>query len=203
MKLMLDLFSGLGGASESMMQSESWEVQRIENNPLLFDVENTTTLDVEKFLEDYQELIDQGWTPNKLDLLWASPPCTEFSTGFSAPGPTAKRSGVVFVPCLKLVEITLEIIQLLKPKYWCIENVKGSIPHFAKLGLKPRQIVGPFVLYGNFPLLHIDNNFNHNKYNHDSWSTDPLRSNKRAYVPLEISAGMKNAIESQQSILDF
>jgi site-specific DNA-cytosine methylase len=37
---MLDLFSGLGGASEAFVRA-GWEVMRIENNPLLSEVPNT------------------------------------------------------------------------------------------------------------------------------------------------------------------
>ena len=39
----LDLFSGLGGASEAML-SNGWEVQRIENNMLLKGVPNTNII---------------------------------------------------------------------------------------------------------------------------------------------------------------
>ena len=198
MRYMVDLYCGFGGASEAMINDHTWDVCRIDNNPLLSSVQGIHIKDV-RDLVVHKEFFDDG----EIDLIWASPPCTEFSRGYHAPGPTAERSGLEFTPDLELIEAALNIIEKSKPKYWCIENVKGSISHFAKLGLKPRQIIGPFVLYGNFPLLHIDNNFSHNKYNHDSWSTDPLRSNKRAYVPLEISAGMKEAIESQQSIMNW
>ena len=44
-KKMLDLFSGLGGASESFLNN-GWEVMRIEKNPALALVPNTKILDV-------------------------------------------------------------------------------------------------------------------------------------------------------------
>ena len=46
MKHMLDLFSGLGGASEAMVQDDTWSVLRIENNPLLGGVPFTIIDDV-------------------------------------------------------------------------------------------------------------------------------------------------------------
>ncbi len=41
---MLDLCSGLGGASQPMVDS-NWDVLRIENNPLLSGVPHTQMLD--------------------------------------------------------------------------------------------------------------------------------------------------------------
>jgi hypothetical protein len=46
MKYMLDLFSGLGGTSEAFLIDQKWEVTRIDNNPLLEDVENIEIVDV-------------------------------------------------------------------------------------------------------------------------------------------------------------
>jgi len=46
MKHMLDLFSGLGGASEAMVRDDTWSVLRIENNPLLGGVPYTVIDDV-------------------------------------------------------------------------------------------------------------------------------------------------------------
>ena len=47
---MLDLFSGLGGASEAMVNDPKWEVLRIENNPLLSGVQNMSGLYSSPFL---------------------------------------------------------------------------------------------------------------------------------------------------------
>ena len=38
MKTMVDMFSGLGGASEAFFQSKNWVVWRYDNNPLLSHV---------------------------------------------------------------------------------------------------------------------------------------------------------------------
>jgi hypothetical protein len=199
MKYMLDLFAGLGGASEAMIHDRGWDVRRVDNNPLLMMVENMVNVDVSKLLTwEWDEEGDEV-----LDLLWASPPCREFSQAYGAPGPIANRAGIEFTPDLELVEIALELIELYKPKFWVIENVIGSIKHFAKLGLKPRQIIGPFVLYGNFPLIHIQPGYKHKKSQNDTWSTDPLRANRKALVPIEISRGLKEAIQDQKSIFNY
>ena len=57
--LFIDLFSGLGGASEAFMRSESWDVVRIENNPELSFVPNTITqsvLDIESMMYNFDVL---------------------------------------------------------------------------------------------------------------------------------------------------
>jgi len=198
MRYMIDLFAGLGGASESMIQDRGWDVCRIDNNPLLSGVERMHIKNVGELVV-HKDVFEHG----EIDLIWASPPCREFSQAYGAPGPVAKRAGIEFTPDLELVEIALELIEESKPKFWVIENVIGSIKHFAKLGLKPRQIIGPFVLYGNFPLIHIQPGYKHKKSENDTWSTDPLRANRKALVPMEISRGLKEAIQDQQSILSY
>ena len=89
---MLDLFSGLGGASEAML-NHGWEVKRIEKNPELVLVPNTEIMDV----YDLGQLLDiniaDGHYPDQPTLIWASPPCTDFSNGFSSPKSIAIRAG--------------------------------------------------------------------------------------------------------------
>ena len=120
MNLMIDLCSGLGGASDGFLRP-NWTVQRYENNPLLGDIPFTTLCD----LMTYEVKVEQ---PPK--LVWASPPCTEFSRGFNAPAPTAQREGREFQPSLELTKRCIEIIQRLESEFWVIENVVGAIPHF-------------------------------------------------------------------------
>ena len=55
---MLDLFSGLGGASEAFLQN-GWEIKRIENNMLLKGVPNTTIMDVVQFEQQLESYIAQ------------------------------------------------------------------------------------------------------------------------------------------------
>jgi len=190
MKLMIDLFSGLGGASEAFHRSRSWEVQRYDNSELVRDVDNTSIVD----LTEYQVFAEGA------EVVWASPPCTEFSNAFNAPGPNARREGVDFEPSLELVERAIVLIGIIQPKYWIIENVIGSISHLHPLLGGPRQIIGPFVLWGNFPYLNIPRDFQHSKYEGEGWSTDPLRVNRRALIPVEISAALLEAVSTQTTL---
>jgi hypothetical protein len=200
MKHMVDLYSGLGGASEAMVMDPTWNVLRIENNPLLSSVPRTVIKDVKTVRDNVQS----NWIVPRIDFIWASPPCREFSNGYNSPKSIASRSenGLDgYYPDLSLLEAAIDIIETVKPKYWCIENVVGSIRYFAEYLGEPRQIIGPYVLWGNFP--YIQPGSIATKSSKDVHSSDPLRSNKKAKVDFAISQAMKDAIESQTSILEW
>ena len=83
----LDLFSGLGGASEAFVHDlDNWTVLRIDNNPLLGGVPYTVIDDITQIPVKHY---DSAW---KIDCIWASPPCTDFSGGFNSPKSKAARS---------------------------------------------------------------------------------------------------------------
>jgi site-specific DNA-cytosine methylase len=190
--VMLDLFSGLGGASEAFIQN-GWTVIRIENNPKLQHIPKTFDLDV----LDWKNWITL--LPDKIDLIWASPPCLEFSQAFNAPKSIAKREGRDFEPDLNALKAAIEIIEHYDPTFWCIENVVGAKEHFKPLLGKPRQIIESFMLWGNFPYLHMDKGFKHLKK--DVGSNNPLRSNYRAIIPFEISFELYSTIKNQTTLL--
>jgi len=201
---MVDLFAGLGGASEAFVR-DGWEVIRIDNNPLLSGVEHMTLEDIrgwQNWLDDFIIRVHEEYG-RPIDLIWASPPCTEFSQAYSAPASIANREGREFIPDLGLMEAAYDIICRIRPKYWVIENVVGAIKWFEPELGPHTQKIGPFVLWGRFPSIHVPPYWNHSKYDCDSWSTDPLRANKRGYVPIEISEGLLQAISMQTSLMDW
>jgi hypothetical protein len=195
MPRMLDLCSGLGGASEAFLLA-GWDVVRIENNPLLSDVPNTEIRDILELREPYH-------FGEPFDLIWASPPCREFSNAYHAPGPKAKREGKAFEPDLRILNKCIEIIEYLEPKDWVIENVAGAIKIFTESLGPPRQIVGPFFLWGIFPFLEMNGNWSHSKEDGAPWSTDPLRSNKRGKIPLEVSTQLLRSLTQQKKISEW
>ena len=195
---MVDLCAGLGGGSESMLQT-GWEVLRIDNNPLLHNVENMVIMDIKKLYPFKSK-------DHTLDLIWFSPPFIDFSTGYNAPRPTAQRAGIDFKPDMSILEHGLRIIETLKPRYYVIENVVGAIPDFAPYLGPPRLKIGAFVLWGNFPLFEMPEGWHHSKGGKgsgDKHSSDPLRSNYRALIPFELSEQLRLVIEFQKTIHDF
>ena len=207
MRRMLDLCSGLGGASEAFLRA-GWDVVRIDNDPLLstpsagYYVENTHNIDV--FDYDYirspiehRQLFNQEY-----DFVWASPECTGFSNAYSAPMPTARRNGEEYEPDMSLVLKCHEIIKKINPKYWVIENVSGSSKFITKaLGMPPWQIIGPFFLWGKFPLLR--DSIKYRKAGRDKHSDNPLKSVYKAKIPLEISEAFLDSMTNQSTLEEF
>ena len=194
---MLDLCSGLGGASQPMLEND-WEVLRIENNPLLENISDTFIMDVEDF--DFKQITSP---PHSVDLIWASPPCLQFSVAYSAPKSIAKREGKSYEPDLSLLKKCIEIIEWAEPRFWVIENVIGAMKDFNPILGPPRQIIGPFALWGNFPFIHLDRDFSHSKYLNDKAASNPLRANYRALVPYPLADSLRRSIEEQRSILEW
>jgi hypothetical protein len=202
----LDLFSGFGGFSEAFLQYED-EVLRIENNPLLSEVPNTEIMCVLELRDELKLQLAKGNLEPKflnIDLIVASPPCHEFSLAFNSPQGIASRNGGFdeYSPSMELIEATYDIIEILKPRYYIVENVRGSIRHFKKIGIEPNQIMKQtYVFYGKFPL--IENKQYATKKEKDTGSQDPLRANKRAIIPFELSLNLRKAILNQKTIFDY
>lgn len=195
----LDLFSGLGGFSEAFLRAGD-EVVRVENNPLLSEVPNTSIECVRHVRDRLLEFKQSGQPIRNIDVVLASPPCLEFSLAYSAPRSVAQRKNQDYEPSLDLLQVVLEIISIIQPRYWVIENVIGSAEYFEKLGVVPHQYHRPCIFYGNFPKFATPSM--KTKAEKDSWHGDPLRANKRALIPLELSVALRKAIISQKTLFD-
>lgn len=131
MPLGLDLCSGLGGASAAW-KARGWDVLTLDAEAR-FDAD--VTADVREWKYDGQRPL----------LLWASPPCTEFSREMMPWCRTGKA------PDMSIIEGCYRIIREVEPVFWCVENVKGAVKWFEPLLGRLRQSHGPFFLWGNFP----------------------------------------------------
>ena len=199
-KKMLDLFSGLGGASEAFLNN-GWEVKRIENNPELSLVPNTEMMDIQQFEEFVSLIIAAGGDPARPTLIWASPPCTDFSDGYNSPKSKARRSRIDYYPgdSIELVKCTMRIIKLLQPKYWILENVKGSVEFLEPILGPPQMIIDSIYLWGNFPKWSMPPGYKHVK-NDSAWSSHPLRANIRAKIPYAVSDACRQSIENTKTL---
>jgi len=192
--LMLDLFAGFGGQSEAFL-ADGWDVLRIDNNPLLSGVERMVITDIRHLTPTTS---DQA----RIEYVHASPPCTEFSTGYSSPRSVAQREGRDFMPDMTWFIEALRIIEAVQPRYWSIENVKGSIRYVEPLLGKPSLIVGPYVYWGNFPRFDpSDVVLTEKRHKDRRWS--PLRSNHKAKIDLSVSEAFLKAMKSQKCITDW
>lgn len=98
-----------------------------------------------------------NWKPSKnllnVDILWASPPCTCFSVasigthwggGYRAYKPKTNNAKIA----LNIVKKTIEIIKIIKPKYWFIENPRGVLRKLNIMNELPRKTI-TYCQYGD------------------------------------------------------
>ncbi len=170
--LMLDLFSGLGGASQAMRE-RGWKVVRVDIEP--------------KFEPDIvADIAEFHWEGERPTLVWASPPCTEFSKAFM---PWYD----FHTPDLSLVEHAKRIIRETEPVYWVIENVKGAVRYLGT----PAMIIEPFYFWGHFPPVPKV------KHRHRKQKFTGEKPELRAKIPYEISLAFALSIEKQLSLFDL
>ena len=152
---MLDLFSGLGGAS-SAFRDRGWTVITVDADPALKP-------------DIVADLCGWHWAGGPVDLLWASPPCTEFSRWSM---PWFKK----VIPDMRCVQAVYRLVAEIRPTHWILENVKGAVPWLGP----PAQRFGAVYLWGEFPLVLANDCFWKERLS----GTQPAL---RAKVPYELS----------------
>jgi len=184
---MIDLFSGLGGASQAMRE-RGWEVIRVDVDPR-FDPD--VCCDVRDF----------HWDGGEVDLLWASPPCDEFSKsdkpwfGFQSPSQES----------LDLVFEVFRIVREVNPRYWILENVRGAQRWIGKAPCK----IGPFYLWGWFPFDRLKKRIGNDRVFYfktkiPQVNFHPDRKALRSKIPYEISLAVALIVEeSREGIFRF
>lgn len=204
MKVFIDLFAGLGGASEAFYRDSTWQVMRIDNNEAL--LEHTPGLIVADITDfDATMAIIKALMPAEVTKLvvWASPPCLEFSNAYSAPRSKAARNGEEYAPSLACLHAAMDIIDQLPCDAWYIENVKGAIEIFnEEINQTWQQRIGQFFLWGNFPKIALaDSTIRGLRKPDKRWS--PIRSNIKAKVPIEYSQAILASIDNQTTLTSF
>ncbi|HYE20947.1 MAG TPA: DNA cytosine methyltransferase [Tepidisphaeraceae bacterium] len=165
---MLDLFAGLGGASEPFRKA-GWDVVRVE-------------LDLAFEAEIHADIASFRWTGRRPTLVWASPPCTEFSRE-SMPWCRTGRT-----PDLSLVHAARRVIAECDPDWWVIENVKGASRYLTPMFGRPR-VFGPVSLWGEFPRFAA-------KVRPWKERLSSTQRARRAEIPFAIGDGLRRAIEA-------
>ncbi len=114
----LELFSGTGSVGKCCKQL-GWDVVSVD---LLLPADHK--VDIMNF--DYKQ-----YDKDEFDIVWASPPCTEYSNLQSCWLGRKKKDGIIYTKEImeknmneadKLVLKAFEIIDYFKPHYWFLEN---------------------------------------------------------------------------------
>ena len=190
-RVMLDLFCGLGGAS-SAMRARGWHVVGVDNRPELEP-------------DILTDLAAWRWDGGPVDLLWASPPCTEFARADKrcwypdAPAPSCA-----------LLATALRLVMEIRPRFWLVENVRGAKPYFESVLSPPAVSCPPMYLWGRPPrgfvqrlpgaLPHKD----HQSRRSDDpraqrLSSDDRRRQLRAVIPSCVSEALALCCEAELS----
>ena len=200
MPLMIDLFSGLHGASAAFTD-HGWGVISIERNR---DLTATYHMDVKAQKDEIVQLLNKL---ERIDFLWASPPCYEFSHAYPAPKSVAARAGELdsYEPDMSVVLATIDIIRAVKPRYWALENVQGACRYFRPHLGEHRIKLGAAYIWGNFPRLgfkEITKSHKKELFSKTGKNT-PNRSNVHAKIPYWISEQIRQSVQYQMMLDDF
>ena len=199
MKVFIDLCTSLGGASKAFDDHPDWRTIKIDNAPYLLEHHRGMILQDITEVETTLSIINQILTDWGFDrardtlVVWASPPCDQFSFANAARDP-ATFDFTVLNSCL-------DIIDKLPWDYWILENVHGAMEPFSEIMEHyPRQVIGPLVLWGHFPLISIEarDTWHHRKM--EAKGSRLLRPHNRALVPEPVSQGLRSAIDHQTTL---
>jgi len=174
----LDLYCGLGGWADGLMKSGIY----------------VTGYDIVDFSDSYpgiffrRDLLTLNDFP-ECDLIVASPPCTDFTkTDIPRSWQSVKRYPPDIPLAIRLFIRVYEIVGLVRPKYFIIENVRGA----QKFTGKARMHIGSRYFWGNFPLFDVEDR--NDVYGKTEISPSASRPALRSKIPLSISLAFGRAI---------
>ena len=130
MKL-LELFKGTGSIGK-VFEEAGWEVVSLDVDP-----KSAATITADILNWDYKQ-----YEPGSFDVIWGSPPCTEYSR--------AKTRGVRRLEYAdQIVQRLLDIIEYFKPAVWWFENPhSGLLRHRSVVAHLPIPFMVSYCMYG-------------------------------------------------------
>jgi hypothetical protein len=175
--VMFDLCCGLGGASAAM-RDRGWDVTSFD---LLADCKPDVLIDVSNLLN----------LPRRADLVWASPPCQQFSV-HGLPWKNAVKARRD--PDLTIVEACYRLITQSQPRFWVIENVFAARKWLTPILGPVASTIDGHVLWGRLPGL-IPQFKRQGTKTKETVGPRKLRHQIRSVIPYEISLAIALAVE--------
>jgi hypothetical protein len=185
----LDLCSGLGGASQSALD-RGWKVIRVDIDP--------------RFKPDIvADVRALPLKPFHVDVLWASPPCTEF-TKTGLPTSWAKYRYEGWLPTPESIKRSIELVQACRScaerfgADWVIENVGGSRKFLTPVLGPVRARTSGHIFWSNMPLM-IPTGLSGRKWLLSPTKDPRDRAAARAKIPYEIGEAICAAVERREA----
>lgn len=160
------------------MRDRGWRVVSVDNRA---DVSADVVADVRAL----------PLKPFAVDLLWASPPCAEFSLWRL---PWAQAVRLRKEPDLTISLAVRAAIALWRPRFWIVENVWASRPWLTEIFGPVRCMISGHVLWGELPGLLPDFHRVATKTK-ETHGPSRLRHQIRALIPYPISEAVAIATE--------
>lgn len=195
MRTMLDLFAGTGSASQPFLD-KGWKVYRYDIDPLGADgifADFAHNMFIEGLIDAFKD--------KKVDLIWASPPCPEYSYA------NKNTNDPDFLPDTLLWHNTIRIIEGINPLNFIIENVQGAQRTWGPCV----QHWGPYYFWGVFPKFNVPDKIKPKGVRglgHDGKKKDPrfkdkskkYRARISAKIPYTIGRHLERAITLQERL---
>ena len=173
-KLIIDICSGRGGATQSFLNNPDYEVITLDTN---LKVKPTICCDI-RYLPIKNDL--------KPELVWCSPPCTNLSL--------AKSKNWInhnIKETFEIIGACFDAVYKLQPKKWCLENPKGRLRWLMPNSIEIKYATSKEKRMQRGKLV---TKFANKKTN--LWS-DSNASLKRAFIPKHISDSILNWCEEK------
>ena len=174
----LDLYCGLGGWAKGFVEQGH----------------DVTGYDIIDFSRQYPgkfvlaDLLTFNDFPDA-DVIVASPPCTDFSkSSFPQTWKSVQRYPSDIAGALRLFNRVYEIVEMVRPKYFIIENVRGAQKYVGRATVH----IGSRYFWGNFPSFAVG----HADDIYGKWKMPPSedRGALRSVIPLSISRSFCQAV---------
>jgi len=172
---LLDLCCGLKGASNDF-KDNGWNITTVDINP--------------KFNPDIIADVNSLFLEGHYDLIWASPPCQDYSK-CALPVSWGCNRGYHKQPDMRPFLNCYRIIRYPKPRWWVIENVCGAQPYFNPVLGKRQKKIGSRYLWGEFPPFDTSPKYG-------KWKLPPTadRAELRSEIPKGITRALRLACEA-------
>ena len=120
----IDLFSGCGGFSVGFEKAGFFVSKAVEFDSEIAAIYADNHPDVRLFVDDIGKINNEtNFSLGEVDVIIGGPPCQ----GFSMAGARIRQNSFVDDPRNYLFKQYLKVVQIVKPKVFIIENVKGIL----------------------------------------------------------------------------